>query len=147
MLKKILRQAGVLLGLAVAAGAVVYGVHPQAPALYLESEPLARGETTLAAIQENWGGDVFWIDARPRDEYEAARLPGAFLLNEHEWESQIFEHYEMFIENDLPIVVYCGTHACQESHTIAQRLRQQVGLSEVYVLRGGWREAQKLLLP
>ncbi len=139
------KQAAVLLFLAAASGAAVYALHPLAPALYLEDVPLGQGETTMALVDEQWGADVFWVDARPREQYEEGHLPGAFLLNEQEWDTQLFEHYETIVENDRPVVIYCGSEACQSSHKIAQKLREQVGMTDVYVLRGGWKEAQKLL--
>ena len=45
-----------------------------------------------------------------------------------------------------PVVVYCEGRACEASRKVTQRLRESMGLEEVYYLRGGWkalREAGK----
>ena len=39
--------------------------------------------------------------------------------------------------SDLPFVVYCGSEACAASRKVADRLRDSVGIAEVYILSGG----------
>mgnify|MGYP006281656425 CR=1 FL=1 len=38
----------------------------------------------------------------------------------------------------VTVIVYCSTTGCASSRIIAERLREEYGLPEVYWLRGGW---------
>lgn len=54
-----------------------------------------------------WGGEVLWVDARTRREYEKGHLPGAFRLNHVEWDSQIQPVLNAW-RPGMPVVVYCA---------------------------------------
>lgn len=128
--------AGALGGL----GSFVF--HPDRPMLYLEDEPLEEGEVRLSRVLEEWGADgVVWIDARVREEFENGHVAGAVLLNEQEWQEVLFGGAAevIFDAADKPMIVYCGSYACQASKKVAERMMNEMGVPEVYVLRGGWK--------
>lgn len=131
-------QVLVLLVFSGIAGGLTFVLHPRAPALYLAMEPLAEWEVTLADVEERWGGDVVWVDARIRDRFDESHVDGAILLNEQEWSDLLWEAIDGIQAAEKPIVVYCGTHACQSSRKVAERLRESVGLPEAYFLRRGF---------
>lgn len=141
---KMIGQALVILMLTLVAAAATQRWHPRAPAWYVADERLADDEVTLTLVREKWNGDVLWIDARPRTDYEAGHVPGAVLLNEQEADTLMFDLFEKLQDNTKPIVVYCSGEACQASRKIRQYLKERVGAQEIYVLRGGWKEAQTL---
>jgi rhodanese-related sulfurtransferase len=131
------------LALSALAAAATYALHPKRPALYFEDEPLAEGEVRWSDVAVRWGshGAVVWVDAREREKFEAGHLEGAVLLNEVEWWELLEANVETVLEAATagrPVVVYCGTQACEASKKIATRLRDEVGVPEVYVLKGGW---------
>lgn len=127
------RQSLVLLLLALPA-AVLSGIwHPRAPTF--REEPLAPGEVHLRTAL-GWE-NVAWLDARSRAEYEEDHIPGARLLNEDEWEG-LFPDFMAEWDPDQTIVVYCGGSRCQASTQVAERLRQDLGGEDIYVLKGGW---------
>ena len=136
---KVLIEASVIVALASVAGGLTKLWHPRAPAWYQSSEPLAQNEVTLDQIEEGWGGKVIWIDARQRSEYEKGHHPGALLLNEEEWADLLWSHAEILQSGDKPAIVYCAGQACAASRKVAQRLRESMGMEEVYYLRGGWK--------
>lgn len=127
-----------MLAVATVGAALTKVFHPKAPALYLQNEPLKEDEVTLDLVEAQWEGEVIWIDARSAEEYAEAHHPGALLLNEEGWNDQLWEHHEVIQEGTRPIVVYCATHACDASRRVARRLRENMGLGDVWVLRGGW---------
>lgn len=98
-------------------------------------EPLAPGEVRAATARE-WGDKVQWVDARPRDKYAAGHLPGALLLNEDEWIKLVPPFLDAW-DPDRPVVVYCDGGSCEASHAVARRLRDELKIGEVYVLKGG----------
>lgn len=96
---------------------------------------LKEGEVLLETALE-WK-DAFWVDARPRREYETEHVPGALLLNEDEWNALLPDFLDIWQE-DRPIVVYCSSLSCEASHAVAERMRRELALPKVFVLKGGW---------
>lgn len=133
-----IRQAAILLLLTVVAAAGAHFFHPRAPAWYLAQEKLAEDEVSVADVQARWQGQVLWVDARLREAYDKAHVPGALLLNEQELDALLIEHIEKLQDNQKPVVVYCDGHACQASRKIRTYLMGTVGLANVWVLHGGW---------
>lgn len=80
---------------------------------------------------------ALWVDARAEEAYREARVPGAILVNEDDWEAG-FERLLMEWDLVSPIVVYCSSQACLRSHQVAERLRQDLAFTQVYALEDGW---------
>lgn len=131
-----LRQTcGVALALVLAAivpALLTAWLHPRAPAWTL---PATTGELTWQ--QARALPDPLWIDARPATEFAAAHLPGALSLPATDWDSRIETILAQWSPG-RPVIVYCGGNGCQASHEVARRLRDELGLSEIHVLAGGW---------
>lgn len=128
---RLLRQLAAILALALLP-ALVSG------ALQLKwnrEAPLAAGEVRAATVRE-WGASVQWVDARPRDKYEAGHLEGALLLNEDEWTTLVPAFLDAW-DPDRPVVVYCDGGSCEASHAVARRLREELSIGNVHVLNGG----------
>jgi rhodanese-related sulfurtransferase len=98
--------------------------------------PASHGEVTIAIVH-SWGDRVLWVDARSRAKYEHAHIPGAVLLNEEEWNSLVAKFLDVW-DPDVPVVVYCDGGSCDASHAIADRLRKELNIEKVHVLKGGW---------
>ena len=135
-LRETARGAAGILFLSALLAVVTAWIHPHAPG-YNEGR-LEAGEITLPMVQR-FEGNVLWIDARARYEYEAGHIPGAVLLNEDDWDEGLFRFFDAHAEDpDALIVVYCGQAGCQSSIAVASRLRREAGLEQVYHLKGGW---------
>src|SRR5690625_2306959 len=133
----ILRQASLLLLLAVPAALLTAFFHPRAP--IWEEDVLQPGEVRLEMVGE-WQ-DVLWVDARTRSEYEEGHIPEAVLLNEEAWDELLFDFFEAYIQNpNQRIVVYCGGSQCERSTIVAERLRENIEDADIFVLKGDWRE-------
>lgn len=87
-------------------------------------------------------GDVLWVDARPRPDWERNGVKGAVLLNDQdEWLDQEPEFMMQMLTDTKPkVLVYCNQSGCGSSKYIASQLRlrhaETLGF-EVYVLEGG----------
>ncbi|HBJ86038.1 MAG TPA: hypothetical protein DDZ88_19665 [Verrucomicrobiales bacterium] len=134
----VIRQALILLLLAVAAAWGTHAWHPRAPALYLVQEPLRDDEVSMQAVQERWKGDVLWIDARIQEQFEAGHVPGALLLNEQKFDEQLFGHLDTLQSNTKPVIIYCSAAKCEASRHVLERLKQTLPVENVFVLKGGW---------
>lgn len=100
-------------------------------------QPRAEAQVEAATVRA-WGGKVLLVDARPRKDYERDALPGAVLLNEDEWNALIPAFLNAW-DPDVPVVVYCGGGGCHASQAVATRLRTELQMENVHVLKGGLR--------
>jgi rhodanese-related sulfurtransferase len=105
-------------------------------------QPPADPAPVSAAQAKEWGGAVLWIDARPEEQFASGHVPGAMLLNEDNWNSLLPPVLAAW-SPERKLVVYCSRQSCNASHAVAERLREEAGLKNVYVLPGGWEEWQK----
>ncbi len=132
----VLRQVVILIGLAF--------LPAIGQALYFRGDPAWRArpadsaEVTLAEAK-NWGAAVLWVDARPNEEFEKGHVPGALSLNEDDWNRLLPAVFAAW-SPERKLVVYCSQKSCNASHGVAERLRHEAGLKNVYVLPGGWEE-------
>ena len=101
-----------------------------------KEEPLLEGEVRLGTVQM-WGDKVLWVDARTQQQYDEAHIPGAVLLNEDDWDNLVPEFLNAW-EPEKAIVVYCDSATCDASHSVRKRLVEELQISGVYVLKGGW---------
>jgi len=114
-------------------GSVNGWLNPSAPS-WSEST-LSNGEILIvSAIART---NVLWVDARSESEYLKGSIPAAVLLNEDQWDDLLPGFLSIWQPEQL-IVVYCSSQTCQASHGVANRLKSEIGLEEVFVLKGGW---------
>ncbi|MEP7071292.1 MAG: rhodanese-like domain-containing protein [Verrucomicrobiota bacterium] len=99
-------------------------------------QPAPSDEVNLAQA-DGFAAQVMWIDARPREQFEAKHVPGAFLLNAGEWDELLPAMLNAWTP-DRKLVVYCSAQSCDASKEVARRLKEEAGLKNVYVLTGGW---------
>ena len=122
MIARALRQAMALLALALLP-AIVSG------ALQLrwnDAEPLAPGEVRAATVRE-WGSKVQWVDARPRDKFEAGHIEGALLVP-LSWlrEESKNDTFGKRLEEKLPKkILYIHCRSGGRARTAAGMLRKQ----------------------
>lgn len=138
-MKTLLRQSLILVGLALLPAAV--------QAVYFRDKvswqtPVAASEMVTIAQARSWGGDAIWLDARPQEEFDREHAPGALLLNEDRW-NELFPHVLAVWAPEKRVVVYCSSESCGSSREIAHRLRKEAGLTNVFVLEGGWESWKK----
>ena len=148
---KIFLQCVMIIGLSATAALSVYFFHPERPPLYFNPDHLAEGEVEVDKVIK-WleQGEVVWIDARSAFRYEQGHVEGAFLLNEREdFNALLLPIYSQLANRaDLPFVVYCGSESCLASKRVADLLRNRVGITDVFVLKGGVKVLQdKGLMP
>jgi rhodanese-related sulfurtransferase len=130
------RQAMVILGLALLPAVLAAAFHPRRPPW----EQARPGEITIETALR-WGSSVLWVDARPPIEYQAQHRQGAVPLSPENWDLDLPKFLDAW-GSERRVVVYCSSTSCELSHEVAQRLEKS-GISNVYVLRGGWEAMRK----
>ena len=132
MIARTLRQLALILALALVP-ALVSGAWQLR---WRTEEPLAPGEVRLATARMR-GDNVQWVDARARAKYERTHIPGALLLNEDEWDKLVGPFLDAW-DADKTLVVYCDGGSCEASQAVAERIRTELKIGGVFVLKGGW---------
>lgn len=128
-----LREAALIIALALVVALGLSFWHP-----WVDFPVVVRGVTVLDAKESDWA----WVDARGRDDYLKEHVPGAFNLNEDDWEPGLQKLMTTW-NPGRKILVYCSSSRCNSGRSVAVRLRKALGTDEVYVLTGGW-EAWRL---
>ncbi len=132
-------QALVLAVIAVLPAVGVALLHPNAP----EWKSGGGGGITEVSMESarDLLPDVVWVDARSREEFDAAHIAGAVWLYEGEWDSLLDDFLDEWDGRQV-VVAYCGAGDCKASQSVAKRLKQEVGVEKIVVLRGGWDGSQ-----
>jgi len=106
----------------------------------LAPSPWVKGELDAGEIKYEDAEviDAIWVDARSEAMFAQAHLPGAFSLNDANWEDNIIPLTGAWLENPRPLIVYCSSESCDTSKRIAARLRAVLPDAEIYSLHGGW---------
>lgn len=133
-MKLFLRQSLLLLALPLLP-AVVQGVYYREKISW--ASPIAPSEEASLEQARAWGEGVLWVDARNDEDFAREHVPGALLLNEDHWNNLLPSVLEKW-SPEKRTIVYCNSKGCGASREVARRLREEAGLKNVYVLKGGW---------
>jgi rhodanese-related sulfurtransferase len=101
--------------------------------------PVPPSQMVSVAKAQSWGADAVWVDARPDEQFTRDHVPGALSLNEDHWNEQL-PNFLAAWSPGKKTVVYCSNESCNLALEVAQRLRQEAQLTDVFVLEGGWEE-------
>lgn len=101
--------------------------------------PVPASQMVTPAQARAWGDNAIWIDSRPEEEFTRDHVPGAVLLNEDRW-NELLPQFLALWSPDKKVVVYCSSESCNVAIEVAQRLRNEAQLKDVFVLEGGWEE-------
>lgn len=131
---RVLRQAGSVLLLALVPALLATVLHPRRPA-WSRDQALVP-EVTWATVRD-WRGLVLLVDARNAAAYRRQHIPGAFSLDERGWEGLLQAVVAAWRPGGR-VVAYCDDRGCEASQSVARRLRRELGVNDVFVLKGGW---------
>ena len=121
---------------------MIFTIVPRAVTADSESNPEIEARYSVTLEEVRRFQNVLWVDARSRRAYESEHIPQAILLNAAEWEDLASPFLDAW-NPDIPIVVYCDSESCNASSQIAERLRNEMGIGNVFVLKGGWETWKK----
>jgi rhodanese-related sulfurtransferase len=136
------RQVGVLLLAALIPALLAGALHPRRPAWSRDQAMIP--EVAWSTVRE-WPGLRLLVDARSEEAFRRQHIPGALPLSEVQWEERLPAVIKAW-QPGARVAVYCDNTGCQASQAVARRLRRELGINDVFVLKGGWGawlEAQK----
>lgn len=132
-MQKSLKQALLLILLSFIGMGGTWLFHPDLPPW----NPMTAEEGEILLEDALKVESITWIDARGEQAFEADHIPEAILLNEDHWDEQ-FEQFIQTWDGVSTLVVYCDSRTCAASKGVAERLKNDLGLEEIYILKGGW---------
>lgn len=128
------RQTGALLVAALIPALLAAAFHPRRPAwspVRAEAPPVTWSQV------EGWRGRVLVVDARSEQAFAQRHVPGALPLREAQWEALLPAVLKAW-QPGARVVVYCDSEGCDTSQAVADRMRRELGLDQVFVVKGGW---------
>ena len=130
----LVRQALILVALALVPGLgeAVYFRHNISWQSAISPSELVKVDQARA-----WDRNVIWVDARPDEEFARDHVPSALPLNEDRW-NELLPQFLAAWSPGKKVVVYCSAESCDLAREVAERLRKESQLSDVFVLEGGW---------
>ncbi|MFA6961377.1 MAG: rhodanese-like domain-containing protein [Opitutaceae bacterium] len=129
------RRALLLLLLALGPALLTGWFHPRHPDWSEAWNPIAS--VPLANLSSLPAAPILWIDAREPADYARSHLPGALSLSETTWETSLPAVIEAWLPEQR-VVVYCDGGGCLASRATARRLRRELGLTRIVILKDGW---------
>jgi rhodanese-related sulfurtransferase len=99
--------------------------------------PVPPSEMVSVDQARAWGDSAIWIDARPDEEFARDHVPSAISLNEDRW-NELLPEFLAAWSPGKKIVVYCSEQSCDLAREVAERLRKEAQIPDVFVLDGGW---------
>jgi rhodanese-related sulfurtransferase len=128
---RILRESAIIAVLAALPAGVMAWQHLQVK----PEGPLAPGEVRLSEAKA-WEPAVLWVDARSPAKHAHRTIPGAVQIDPENWEERIPALLDAW-DPDKRIVVF-GDREGDAAATVALRLREEMQLSPVWMLHGGF---------
>jgi len=78
---------------------------------------------------------VFFVDCRPRDQYQAGHITGALSVPS---DAELPNGAESILREARTLIAYCNADSgCESSQRLAARLQEELGLHDVRVLKDG----------
>ena len=108
-----------------------YAINPNAPTLRLRSD-----EVTIQTVAK-LGPDILIVDARNPSQFAQSHISGAINLSEEQFDSQLGNFLDAW-EPESTILIYCNAGSCNSSRHIADRLKTECGIENIYILKDDW---------
>lgn len=145
-LGRMLRQAAVLMVLAVAAGLICNQVRPERLPLIADWSPAARlkaatGQDIVIPVEQAAEfydtREAVFVDARSPGEYAAGHIAGAINVPFEDVNSHIGAFFGRVPDKNAVVITYCDGETCSLGEDLAVLLKD-IGYVNVRVLINGW---------
>lgn len=108
-----------------------FWLNPNAPDLSLNSD-----EITLSQINR-LPKNLVIVDARKSQDFKKGHVENAVNLSEEKFDAQLGEFLDIWTP-DATVLVYCDFGRCNSSRAIADKLRHECQIENVFVLKDDW---------
>nr|DAH48314.1 MAG TPA: Rhodanese-like domain [Caudoviricetes sp.] len=108
-----------------------FWLNPNAPDLSLKPD-----EITLSQINR-LPKNLVIVDARKSQDFKKGHVENAVNLSEEKFDAQLGEFLDIWTP-DATVLVYCDFGRCNSSRAIADKLRHECQIENVFVLKDDW---------
>jgi rhodanese-related sulfurtransferase len=133
-----IRSAALIVGFAMA-GLAFNTVSPRGVSIFKEPpKPVSPWKhLTLEEGMQIWKERrAIFVDSRDAADFCAGHIAGAMNLPVFDFEKQ-WETFALNVAPELDLVIYCNGGNCEQSHKLAERLKQ-AGYSQISILADGY---------
>lgn len=116
--------------------AVNFAINPHKPDLSLKPD-----EITLSQ-KERLPRNLIIVDARNERDFTKGHIKGAVNLSEEKFDSQLGDFLNVWTPGST-ILVYCNVGQCNSSRAVADRLKNECQIKNIFVLKDDWRKWEK----
>ncbi len=110
-----------------------YAINPNRPNM-----GLAADEITLEML-DRLSAPIMIIDARASKDFASGHVKNAYNISESEFDAHLSAFLDAWVP-DSTLVVYCNPGSCNSSRAVANRLKDECGIRNVYVLKDDWKK-------
>ncbi len=150
--RRLLSQMLAVAVAAFGAALLVNALHPQGIELGRDYFAKPQHEFQVSSAEEfrSWSdylyapeGDIVFLDARRRSQYERGHVPGAYCVPRNDEEA--LQVASAAAGKAMAVVIYCQGGNCEDAIFLAEDLVYRNGLESgvVFIYEGGWEEWQK----
>ena len=112
-------------------------INPHRPDLSLKSDELTIPMTNRLPA------NLIIVDARNKNEFAADHIENAINLSEEKFDTQLGAFLDVW-NPDSVILVYCSSSGCNSSRSIAERLKNECQIKNVFILKDDWKKWKTL---
>ena len=106
-------------------------INPNQPNLSLKPDELTIPMTSRLPA------NLIIVDARNEKEFAAGHIENAINLSEEKFDTQLGAFLDVW-NPDSAILVYCSSSGCNSSRSIAERLKNECQIMNVFILKDDW---------
>lgn len=106
-------------------------LNPNAPDLSLRPDEIMLSQITR--LPQN----LIIVDARSQKDFKKGHIENALNLSEEKFDTQLGEFLDVWTP-EATILVYCNVGQCNSSRAIADRLKNECQIKNVFVLKDDW---------
>lgn len=113
-----------------------FAINPHRPDLSLKPDEITLSQKNR--LPEN----LIIVDARNEKDFTIGHIRGAVNLSEAKFDSQLGDFLDVWTPEST-ILVYCNVGQCNSSRAVADRLKNECRIKNVFVLKDDWRKWEK----
>lgn len=133
---KIVKNICIIFFVSCVLAAANFAINPHRPDLSLKPDEITLSQKER--LQEN----LIIVDARNERDFAKGHIRGAVNLAEDKFDSQLGDFLDVWTPEST-ILVYCNVGQCNSSRAVADRLKNECRIKNVFVLKDDWRKWEK----
>jgi len=133
---KIVKNICIIFFVSCVFAAANFAINPHRPNLSLKPD-----EITISQ-KDRLPKSLIIVDARNERDFAKGHIRGAVNLSETKFDFQLGDFLDVWTPEST-ILVYCNVGQCNSSRAVADRLKNECQIKNIFVLKDDWRKWEK----